>query len=171
MADNTLKLEIKGFYYYSDPNSADQNMHHYPIAYFTEDNPSKMLPPLWHREKPDDNLKDAVWSIDEQKFVENDNSNQTAIIAKQSQQINNLVKANKIIQENSAKKDQEIQIFKRGMAQTNLQVGGLVTQFNQLGSKVTEGMTQMGTMLRTINQKLGSDAQNNASVQPHEEAK
>lgn len=141
MTDN-LTIQIKGFYYYCDPDNANTEMHHYPIPYIIDD-PTMTLPVGWHREKPSDKLKDPVWSIDQQAWIENDHTNQGEAIAVQSKQIKDLIAANKTLTKANEDKDGQIDQLQKTVAQSNQMAAKLGTQFNQFGTKMTQAMSKV----------------------------
>lgn len=77
--------ENKGFtYYFSDPDSANAEMHHVVITLPYE---LPELPWHWHAEKPDDSLKDPVWDLKTNGWVENSKDGQAAILQEATQKI------------------------------------------------------------------------------------
>lgn len=74
MTEETYKT-----YYYSDPTSADVNMHHLVIQSILKLDGD--LPWRWHTEKPDESMVDPVWSNEKNCWIENDPNSKAQLIA------------------------------------------------------------------------------------------
>ncbi len=102
--ENEKKLYV---YYFSDPDATDQLLRFHPI--YTEV-PFSELPWHVHTEKPDETLKDPVWDINTNSWVENSKTGQAQILAqaqakiealdKSKEQLNQTVKILQTQQEN-----------------------------------------------------------------------
>lgn len=90
-ANETTTQKNKGVtYYFSDPDSANAEMHHVVITLPYE---LPELPWHWHTEKPDESLKDPVWDINTNGWVENSKDGQAAILQEATQKIAELDKS------------------------------------------------------------------------------
>ena len=89
--ESNATQENKGFtYYFSDPDSANAEMHHVVITLPYE---LPELPWRWHTEKPDDSLKDPVWDLKTNGWVENSKDGQAQILAEAQAKIAELNKS------------------------------------------------------------------------------
>ena len=77
-------------YYFSDPDATDQLLRFHPI--YTEV-PFSELPWHVHTEKPDESLKDPVWDINTNSWVENSKDGQAQILAEAQAKIAELNKS------------------------------------------------------------------------------
>ena len=150
-----LDVKITKFYYYSDPDNSNEEFHHFPIPVAVDD-PSIPLPPNWHREKPDDKLKDAIWSIDQQAWIENDHNSQAEIIASQAKQISNLMNANEELTKADEEKNTQIDQLQRTIAQSNQATSQLGLQFNQFGTQVTKSLSKVTEAVNTLAEKVNA---------------
>lgn len=85
--ENEKKLYV---YYFSDPDATDQLLRFHPI--YTEV-PFSELPWHVHTEKPDETLKDPVWDINTNSWVENSKTGQAQILAQAQMKIDALDKS------------------------------------------------------------------------------
>ena len=85
--ENEKKLYV---YYFSDPDATDQLLRFHPI--YTEV-PFSELPWHVHTEKPDETLKDPVWDINTNSWVENSKTGQAQILAEAQMKIDALDKS------------------------------------------------------------------------------
>lgn len=85
--ENEKKLYV---YYFSDPDATDQLLRFHPI--YTEV-PFSELPWHVHTEKPDETLKDPVWDINTNSWVENSKTGQAQILAEAQAKIVELDKS------------------------------------------------------------------------------
>lgn len=129
MADNYT-------YYFSDPDSADKKMHCLVINLPVD--LSGNLPWHWHTKKPDESLKDPVWSVKLGDFVENDKDSQAAILAEAQEKINALDQAKQSL-------DSDIK-----------QVQATEQQSAAQSLALTKGLQQVMQTQQTTNKLIGS---------------
>lgn len=91
--ENEKKLYV---YYFSDPDATDQLLRFHPI--YTEV-PFSELPWHVHTEKPDETLKDPVWDINTNSWVENSKTGQAQILAEAQAKIDALDKSKQQLNE------------------------------------------------------------------------
>ncbi|MES5116579.1 hypothetical protein ABVC46_02685 [Lactobacillus crispatus] len=104
-AEENATQENKGFtYYFSDPDSVNAEMHHVVITLPYE---LPELPWHWHIEKPDDSLKDPVWDLKVNGWVENSKDGQAAILQEATQKIEELDKKSAELDKKSAELDKK----------------------------------------------------------------
>lgn len=92
--ENEKKLYV---YYFSDPDATDQLLRFHPI--YTEV-PFSELPWHVHTEKPDETLKDPVWDINTNSWVENSKTGQAQILAQAQMKIDALDKSKEQLNQN-----------------------------------------------------------------------
>lgn len=140
--------ENKGFtYYFSDPDSANAEMHHVVITLPYE---LPELPWHWHIEKPDDSLKDPVWDLKVNGWVENSKDGQAAILQEATQKIEELDKKNAALDEANDKFDQAMKAMQQSQ-QVQTQQSLALTQGLQ---KVAEGQEQANKVMASMQQIL-----------------
>lgn len=131
-------------YYFSDPDATDPMLHHLEIPSFYDLSKSADgLPWHWHIEKPDESLKDAIWSNDVNGWIENSKNAQSEIIAQAQQAIDNLSKKNQEFDQKTAQVDKTLQEV-QAMQQTSSQQSAMLTK--QLGA-LTESNQNMAKMM------------------------
>ena len=142
-AEENATQENKGFtYYFSDPDSVNAEMHHVVITLPYE---LPELPWHWHIEKPDDSLKDPVWDLKVNGWVENSKDGQAAILQEATQKIEELDKKSAELDKKNAALDQANDKFDQAMKamqqsqQVQTQQSLALTQGLQ---KVAEGQEQ-----------------------------
>ncbi|MDK6435524.1 hypothetical protein [Lactobacillus crispatus] len=154
-AENNATQENKGFtYYFSDPDSANAEMHHVVITLPYE---LPELPWHWHIEKPDDSLKDPVWDLKVNGWVENSKDGQAAILQEATQKIEELDKKSAELDKKNAALDQANDKFDQAMKamqqsqQVQTQQSLALTQGLQ---KVAEGQEQANKVMASMQQIL-----------------
>lgn len=147
--------ENKGFtYYFSDPDSANAEMHHVVITLPYE---LPELPWRWHIEKPDDSLKDPVWDLKVNGWVENSKDGQAAILQEATKKIEELDKKSAELDKKNAALDQANDKFDQAMKamqqsqQVQTQQSLALTQGLQ---KVAEGQEQANKVMASMQQIL-----------------
>lgn len=154
-AEENATQENKGFtYYFSDPDSVNAEMHHVVITLPYE---LPELPWHWHIEKPDDSLKDPVWDLKVNGWVENSKDGQAAILQEATQKIEELDKKSAEIDKKNAALDQANDKFDQAMKamqqsqQVQTQQSLALTQGLQ---KVAEGQEQANKVMASMQQIL-----------------
>lgn len=142
--ENNATQENKGFtYYFSDPDSANAEMHHVVITLPYE---LPELPWHWHIEKPDDSLKDPVWDLKVNGWVENSKDGQAAILQEATQKIEELDKKSAELDKKNAALDQANDKFEVQTQQSLALTQGL--------QKVAEGQEQANKVMASMQQIL-----------------
>ena len=140
--------ENKGFtYYFSDPDSANAEMHHVVITLPYE---LPELPWHWHTEKPDDSLKDPVWDLKVNGWVENSKDGQAAILQEATQAIDALKAKGEELDQANDKVDAAIKAMQQSQ-QMQTQQSLALTQGLQ---KVVEGQQQTAKVMASMQQIL-----------------
>lgn len=140
--------ENKGFtYYFSDPDSANAEMHHVVITLPYE---LPELPWRWHTEKPDDSLKDPVWDLKTNGWVENSKDGQAAILQEATQAIDALKAKGEELDQANDKVDAAIKAMQQSQ-QMQTQQSLALTQGLQ---KVVEGQQQTAKVMASMQQIL-----------------
>ena len=154
-AEENATQENKGFtYYFSDPDSVNAEMHHVVITLPYE---LPELPWHWHIEKPDDSLKDPVWDLKVNGWVENSKDGQAAILQEATQKIEELDKKRAELDKKNAALDQANDKFDQAMKamqqsqQVQTQQSLALTQGLQ---KVAEGHAQANKVMASMQQIL-----------------
>lgn len=153
-ANETTTQENKGVtYYFSDPDSANAEMHHVVITLPYE---LPELPWHWHTEKPDESLKDPVWDINTNGWVENSKDGQAAILQEATQKIAELDKSKEQL-------DQTVKTLQAGQQAGTAQSLALTKSIKALTdgqanqNKVLQSMQAL--MLQMASQKQATPAQ------------
>lgn len=153
-ANETTTQENKGVtYYFSDPDSANAEMHHVVITLPYE---LPELPWHWHTEKPDESLKDPVWDINTNGWVENSKDGQAAILQEATQKIAELDKSKEQL-------DQTVKTLQAGQQAGTTQSLALTKSIKALTdgqanqNKVLQSMQAL--MLQMASQKQATPAQ------------
>ena len=147
--ENEKKLYV---YYFSDPDAKDLLLRFHPI--YTEV-PFSELPWHVHTEKPDESLKDPVWSNDVNGWVEDSKDGQAEILAEAQAKIEALDKA----------KEQLDQINSANAQQTQTITKQLGNQAEQ-NKNIMTIMVQMQQALAILAKNSQSTSQNGAQTTP-----
>lgn len=146
--ENNATQENKGVtYYFSDPDSANAEMHHVVITLPYE---LPELPWHWHTEKPDDSLKDPVWDLKVNDWVENSKDGQAAILQEVTQKIEELDKKSAALDQANDKFDQAMKAIQQSQ-QVQTQQSLALTQGLQ---RVAEGQEQANKVMASMQQIL-----------------
>lgn len=140
--------ENKGVtYYFSDPDSANAEMHHLviPLAFELPE-----LPWHWHTEKPDESLKDPIWDVKTNGWVENSKDGQAAILLEATQAIDALKAKGEELDQANDKVDAAIKAMQQSQ-QMQTQQSLSLTQGLQ---KVVEGQQQTAKVMASMQQIL-----------------
>ena len=146
--ENNATQENKGFtYYFSDPDSANAEMHHLviPLAFELPE-----LPWHWHTEKPDESLKDPIWDVKTNGWVENSKDGQAAILQEATQAIDALKAKGEELDQANDKVDAAIKAMQQSQ-QVQTQQSLALTQGLQ---KVAEGQEQANKVMASMQQIL-----------------
>lgn len=146
--ENNATQENKGFtYYFSDPDSANAEMHHLviPLAFELPE-----LPWHWHTEKPDESLKDPIWDVKTNGWVENSKDGQAAILQEATQAIDALKAKGEELDQANDKVDAAIKAMQQSQ-QVQTQQSLALTQGLQ---KVVEGQQQTAKVMASMQQIL-----------------
>lgn len=146
--ENNATQENKGFtYYFSDPDSANAEMHHLviPLAFELPE-----LPWHWHTEKPDESLKDPIWDVKTNGWVENSKDGQAAILQEATQAIDALKAKGEELDQANDKFDQAMKAMQQSQ-QVQTQQSFALTQGLQ---KVVEGQEQANKVMASMQQIL-----------------
>lgn len=154
-AEENATQENKGFtYYFSDPDSVNAEMHHVVITLPYE---LPELPWHWHIEKPDDSLKDPVWDLKVNGWVENSKDGQAAILQEATQKIEELDKKSAELDKKNAALDQANDKFDQAMKAMQQSQQVQTQQFLALTQglqKVAEGQEQANKVMASMQQIL-----------------
>lgn len=156
-AENNATQENKGFtYYFSDPDSANAEMHHLviPLAFELPE-----LPWHWHTEKPDESLKDPIWDVKTNGWVENSKDGQAAILQEATQAIDALKAKGEELDQANDKVDQAVKAMQQVQAQSSQQNVALMKSF-------TEQTQNTNKMLATMQQTLAMVVKANQQATP-----
>lgn len=152
--ENNATQENKGFtYYFSDPDSANAEMHHLviPLAFELPE-----LPWHWHTEKPDESLKDPIWDVKTNGWVENSKDGQAQILVEAQAKIVELDKSKEQL-------DQTVKTLQAGQQAGTAQSLALTKSIKALTdgqanqNKVLQSMQAL--MLQMASQKQATPAQ------------
>ena len=146
--ENNATQENKGFtYYFSDPDSANAEIHHLviPLAFELPE-----LPWHWHTEKPDESLKDPIWDVKTNGWVENSKDGQAAILQEATQAIDALKAKGEELDQANDKVDAAIKAMQQSQ-QMQTQQSLALTQGLQ---KVVEGQQQTAKVMASMQQIL-----------------
>ena len=168
--ENNATQENKGFtYYFSDPDSANAEMHHLviPLAFELPE-----LPWHWHTEKPDESLKDPIWDVKTNGWVENSKDGQAAILQEATQAIDALKAKGEELDQANDKVDQAVKVMQQVQAQSSQQNVALMKSFTeqtQNTNKMLATMQQTLAMVVKANQQATQKAPAaDATVQPEQ---
>lgn len=169
-AEANATQENKGFtYYFSDPDSANAEMHHLaiPLAFELPE-----LPWHWHTEKPDESLKDPIWDVKTNGWVENSKDGQAAILQEATQAIDALKAKGEELDQANDKVDQAVKAMQQVQAQSSQQNVALMKSFTeqtQNTNKMLATMQQTLAMVVKANQQATPKAPaTDATVQPEQ---
>lgn len=131
-------------YYFSDPDDVNPIMHHLaiPLAFKL---PS--LPWHWHTEKPSEDLKDAIWDIKANGWVENSKDGQATILQEATQKLQELDKKSEELDQANTKIDDAVKAMQQVQAQSSQQSAAMMKSF-------TEQSQSTNKMLATMQQTL-----------------
>lgn len=150
--------ENKGFtYYFSDPDSANAEMHHVVITLPYE---LPEIPWHWHTEKPDDSLKDPVWDLKVNGWVENSKDGQAAILQEATQKIAELNQKSTQLDQANEKVDQALRDMQEVQAQSSKQNLALMKRFTEQTQNTNEILGTMQKTLAMVTKAVGANSNN-----------
>lgn len=138
---------LTGFIYYSDPDTVEKIWHHKVVPTFNHEE-KELLPYMLHAKRPSDDLKDGIWSVSSQDWVENSKDGQAELIAKQNKQIQSLTA-------NNQEKQEQIDKLQESISQSSQTTSQLAQQFNSFGTQVTQSLTKVTEAVNKLTEKEG----------------
>lgn len=139
-------------YYFSDPDATDQKLRFHEIYTDVE---FDELPWHVHTEKPDESLKDPVWDINTNSWVENSKDGQAQILAEAQAKIVELDKAKKQLEQINSANAQQTQMITKQLGNQAEQNKNIMTM-----------MVQMQQTLAILAKNSQSTSQNGAQTTP-----
>ncbi|MBH9539006.1 hypothetical protein [Lactobacillus crispatus] len=168
-AEENATQENKGFtYYFSDPDSANAEMHHVVITLPYE---LPELPWHWHIEKPDDSLKDPVWDLKVNGWVENSKDGQAAILQEATKKLEELDKKSAELDQANDKVDQAIKSMQEVQAQSSKQNLALMKSFTEQTQNTNQILGAMQKTLAMVTKAVGANANNATPANPTTDTK
>lgn len=166
--ESNATQENKGVtYYFSDPDSANAEMHHVVITLPYE---LPELPWHWHTEKPDDSLKDPVWDLKVNGWVENSKDGQAAILQEATQKIEELDKKSAELDQANDKVDQAIKSMQEVQAQSSKQNLALMKSFTEQTQNTNQILGAMQKTLAMVTKAVGANATPATDTKPADQA-
>lgn len=148
----------KGFtYYFSDPDSNRKELHCLVITLPFE---LAELPWRWHTEKPDDSLKDPVWDLKTNGWVENSKDGQAAILQEATQKIAELNQKSTQLDQANEKVDQTLRDMQEVQAQSSKQNLALMKSFTEQTQNTNEILGTMQKTLAMVTKAVGANSNN-----------
>lgn len=135
-----------GYLYMSDPDNTNPLWHHYVMPVFDE-KAYEELP--WHvyKERPNDDLVDPLYSVQEGGWIENAHDAQTQILAAAQAKIEELDEKGKQLDQAHSEVDQAVKAMQQVQAQSSQQNVAMMKSF-------TEQTQNTNKMLATMQQTL-----------------
>ena len=166
--ENNATQENKGFtYYFSDPDSANAEMHHLviPLAFELPE-----LPWHWHTEKPDESLKDPIWDVKTNGWVENSKDGQAAILQEATQAIDALKAKGEELDQANDKVDQSLKDMQEVQAQSSKQNLALMKSFTEQTQNTNQILGAMQKTLAMVTKAVGANATPATDTKPADQA-
>ena len=168
-AEENATQENKGFtYYFSDPDSVNAEMHHVVITLPYE---LPELPWHWHIEKPDDSLKDPVWDLKVNGWVENSKDGQATILQEATKKLEELDKKSDELDQANDKVDQAIKSMQEVQAQSSKQNLALMKSFTEQTQNTNQILGAMQKTLAMVTKAVGANANNATPANPTTDTK
>ena len=167
--ENNATQENKGFtYYFSDPDSANAEMHHLviPLAFELPE-----LPWHWHTEKPDESLKDPIWDVKTNGWVENSKDGQAAILQEATQAIDALKAKGEELDQANDKVDQALKDMQEVQAQSSKQNLALMKSFTEQTQNTNQILGAMQKTLAMVTKAVGTKADSATPASPTTDTK
>ena len=152
MAENTKENLLKApfIYYISNPKVPELYCLAVPMYVDLSEHIKNYELPNWHTKAPSKDLTNPIWSLDVADWVEADENSQGVMIAKQSKQIDGLLKANEDLKKDNEQKNQDISELQQTIQQSNKATGQLSMQFNKFGTQVTKALQEVTTAVNDL---------------------
>ena len=167
--ENNATQENKGFtYYFSDPDSANAEMHHLAIPLSFE---LPELPWHWHTEKPDESLKDPIWDVKTNGWVENSKDGQAAILQEATQAIDALKAKGEELDQANDKVDQALKDMQEVQAQSSKQNLALMKSFTEQTQNTNQILGAMQKTLAMVTKAVGTKADSATPASPTTDTK
>ena len=166
--ENNATQENKGFiYYFSDPDSVNAEMHHLviPLAFELPE-----LPWHWHTEKPDESLKDPIWDVKTNGWVENSKDGQAAILQEATQKIAELNQKSTQLDQANEKVDQALRDMQEVQAQSSKQNLALMKSFTEQTQNTNQILGAMQKTLAMVTKAVGANATPATDTKPADQA-
>lgn len=164
-------------YYYSDPDEADQLLHHLPIPSFIDLSQQIMAGKLWHIYNipaPADGMEDPIVDVRTNTWVENSKNAQTKVLAEAQAKIEELDQKSEQLDKANDKVDQAVKTMQQVQAQSSQQNVALMKSFTeqtQNTNKMLAAMQQTLAMVVKANQQATPKAPAaDATAQPAQPA-
>lgn len=150
-------------YYYSDPDEADQLLHHLPIPSFIDLSQQIMAGKLWHIYNipaPADGMEDPIVDVRTNTWVENSKNAQTKVLAKATQAIDDLKAKNEELDQANIKADQVLRDMQEVQAQSSKQSLALMKRFTEQTQNTNEILGTMQKTLAMVTKAVGANSNN-----------
>ncbi|TDN09064.1 hypothetical protein, partial [Lactobacillus crispatus] len=118
------------------------------------------LPWHWHIEKPDDSLKDPVWDLKVNGWVENSKDGQAAILQEATKKLEELDKKSAELDQANDKVDQAIKSMQEVQAQSSKQNLALMKSFTEQTQNTNEILGTMQKTLAMVTKAVGANSNN-----------
>lgn len=175
MADETQNAPVAGaetatqgeqkvvpfIYYYSDPDEADQLLHHLPIPSFIDLSQQIAAGKLWHIYNipaPADGMEDPVVDVRTNTWVENSKNAQTKVLAEATQKIAELDKKSDELDQANDKVDQAVKTMQQVQAQSSQQNVALMKSFTAQTQNTNKMLATMQQTLAMVVKSTQKDA-------------
>ena len=175
MADETQNAPVAGvqtatqgeqkvvpfIYYYSDPDEADQLLHHLPIPSFIDLSQQIAAGKLWHIYNipaPDKDMEDPVIDVRTNTWVENSKNAQTKVLAQATQAIDSLKAKGEELDQAHSEVDQAVKTMQQVQAQSSQQNVALMKSFTQQTQNTNKMLATMQQTLAMVVKSTQKDA-------------
>ncbi|PXZ24296.1 hypothetical protein DM469_00540 [Lactobacillus helveticus] len=175
MADETQNAPVAGaqtatqgeqktvpfIYYYSDPDEADQLLHHLPIPSFIDLSQQIAAGKLWHIYNipaPDKDMEDPVIDVRTNTWVENSKNAQTKVLAEAQAKIEELDQKSEQLDQANDKVDQAVKTMQLVQAQSSQQNVALMKSFTQQAQNTNKMLATMQQTLAMVVKSTQKDA-------------
>ena len=148
-------------YYYSDPNEADQLLHHLPIPSFIDLSQQIAAGKLWHIYNipaPDKDMEDPVIDVRTNTWVENSKNAQTKVLAEAQAKIKELDQKSAQLDQANDKVDQAVKTMQQVQAQSSQQNVALMKSFTQQTQNTNKMLATMQQTLAMVVKSTQKDA-------------
>lgn len=163
--ENEKRLYV---YYFSDPDATDQKLRFHEIYTDVE---FDELPWHVHTEKPDESLKDPVWDINTNGWVENSKDGQAAILQEATQKIAELNQKSTQLDQANEKVDQALKDMQEVQAQSSKQNLALMKSFTEQTQNTNQILGAMQKTLAMVTKAVGAKADSATPASPTTDTK